>query len=105
MKTYGTCISELRSSQSETRTAYLKRISPANFTKEYTFRHIEMYLILSSLLKEIISLNNLDMELYKYANDIFQKQHGIMEQGWHDSDSVTPVTPINISLFSLLEHI
>ncbi|KAL4555945.1 hypothetical protein LXL04_038579 [Taraxacum kok-saghyz] len=90
MKTYGTCISELRTSQSKTRTASLKRISPANFTKEYTFRHIEMYLILSSLLKEIISLNNLDMELYKYANEIFQKQHGIMEQRLHDSDSVTP---------------
>ncbi|KAL4579608.1 hypothetical protein LXL04_015762 [Taraxacum kok-saghyz] len=34
MKTYGTCISELRSSQSKTCTASLKRISPANFTKE-----------------------------------------------------------------------
>lgn len=82
MKTYETCISPLRSSQSQRRTASLKRISPANFTKEAR-RNVP-----DALLKEIISLNSLDMELYKYAREIFQKQHQIMEQNLYDS--VTP---------------
>nr|XP_043609408.1 protein-tyrosine sulfotransferase-like isoform X2 [Erigeron canadensis] len=82
METYETCISSLRSSQSQRRTASLKRIFPANFTKEAR-RHIP-----DALLKEIISLNSLDMELYKYAKGIFQKQHQLMEQKLQDS--VTP---------------
>ncbi|KAI3683513.1 hypothetical protein L1987_84019 [Smallanthus sonchifolius] len=82
MESYETCISSLRSSQSERRTASLKKISPANFTKEARRR------VPDNELKEIISLNSLDMELYKYAKEIFQKQHQIMEQNLHDS--VTP---------------
>ncbi|KAL7617995.1 hypothetical protein Lser_V15G02491 [Lactuca serriola] len=83
MKTYETCISSLRSSQSQRRIASLKRISPANFTKEAR-RNVP-----DTLLKEIISLNSLDMELYKYAKEIFQKQHQIMKL----QDSVSSVTP------------
>ncbi|GJS50779.1 RNA-directed DNA polymerase, eukaryota [Tanacetum coccineum] len=42
-----------------------------------------------ALLKEIISLNSLDMELYKHAKEIFQRQHQNMEQELQDS--VTPI--------------
>ncbi|KAI7757845.1 hypothetical protein M8C21_019292 [Ambrosia artemisiifolia] len=84
METYETCISSLRSSQSQRRTASLKKVSPANFTKEARRR------VPDNALKEIISLNSLDMELYKYAKEIFQKQHRTMEQELHDS--VTPVS-------------
>ncbi|XP_024983323.1 protein-tyrosine sulfotransferase-like isoform X2 [Cynara cardunculus var. scolymus] len=84
MDTYETCISSLRSSQSQRRTASLKRISPANFTKEAR-QHVP-----DTLLKEIISLNSLDIELYKYAKEIFQKQHQIMEQKLLDSNQVKP---------------
>ncbi|GJV87863.1 protein-tyrosine sulfotransferase-like protein [Tanacetum coccineum] len=83
MENYETCVSSLRSSQSQRRTASLKRLSPANFTKEAR-RHIP-----DALLKEIISLNSLDMELYKHAKEIFQRQHQNMEQELQDS--VTPV--------------
>ncbi|KAL8262991.1 hypothetical protein R6Q59_024340 [Mikania micrantha] len=79
IETYETCISSLRSSQSQRRTASLKKISPANFTKEARRR------VPDNALKEIISLNSLDMELYKYAKEIFQKKHQIMEQKLHDS--------------------
>ncbi|KAI3696952.1 hypothetical protein L6452_29607 [Arctium lappa] len=84
METYETCISSLRSSQSQRRTASLKRISPANFTKEARL-HVP-----DALLKEIISLNSLDMELYKYAKEIFEKQHQIMEQKLLESNQVKP---------------
>ncbi|KAJ0623614.1 putative protein-tyrosine sulfotransferase [Helianthus annuus] len=79
MENYETCISSLRSSQSQRRTASLKKVSPANFTKEARRRVPE------NALKEIISLNSLDMELYKYAKEIFQKKHQIMERKLHDS--------------------
>lgn len=82
METYESCISPLRSSQSQRRSSSLKRILPANFTKEAR-RHVP-----DAVLKEIISLNSLDMELYKYAKEIFQKQHQIMEQKL--LNSVTP---------------
>lgn len=82
METYETCVSSLRSSQSQRRTASLKRLSPANFTKEARRR------IPDALLKEIISLNSLDMELYKHAKEIFQTQHQNMEQELQDF--VTP---------------
>ncbi|KAJ0793058.1 putative protein-tyrosine sulfotransferase [Helianthus annuus] len=86
MENYETCISSLRSSQSQRRTASLKKVSPANFTKEARRRVPE------NALKEIISLNSLDMELYKYAKEIFQKKHQIMERKLHDS-----ATPQKIS--------
>ncbi|KAM0005256.1 putative protein-tyrosine sulfotransferase [Helianthus debilis subsp. tardiflorus] len=79
MENYETCISSLRSSQSQRRTASLKKVSPANFTIEARRRVPE------NALKEIFSLNSLDMELYKYAKEIFQKKHQIMERKLHDS--------------------
>ncbi|KAI3738695.1 hypothetical protein L2E82_28792 [Cichorium intybus] len=80
MENYETCISSLRLSQSQRRTASLKRISPANFTKEAR-RNVP-----DALLKQIISLNSLDIELYNYAKEIFKKQHQIIgQQKLHDS--------------------
>uniref|UniRef100_A0A5B7B1F6 Uncharacterized protein n=1 Tax=Davidia involucrata TaxID=16924 RepID=A0A5B7B1F6_DAVIN len=69
MEAYETCISSLRKAQVQRRTSSLKRISPANFTKEARLQVPEV------VLQEIKSLNSLDMELYKYAQEIFSKQH------------------------------
>lgn len=65
---YETCISNLRSTQAERRAKSLKKISPANFTKEARLQVPE------GLIQEIESLNKLDVELYKYAQGIFTKQ-------------------------------
>ncbi|KAL3518391.1 hypothetical protein ACH5RR_020980 [Cinchona calisaya] len=70
MEVYESCISSLRSSQSQRRTNSLKNIRPANFTKEARGR------ISKVLLEEITSLNHLDVELYKYAQGIFGMQQG-----------------------------
>ncbi|XP_052175116.1 protein-tyrosine sulfotransferase isoform X2 [Diospyros lotus] len=69
MQVYESCISSLRKAQAQRRTSSLKRISPANFTKEARRQVPEM------LLQEIKSLNSLDMKLYQYAQNIFSKQH------------------------------
>ncbi|KAB1226257.1 Protein-tyrosine sulfotransferase [Morella rubra] len=69
MEAYEVCISSLRKEQARRRTASLKRISPANFSKEGRLHVPEV------VLQQIRSLNNLDLELYKYAEDIFAKQH------------------------------
>lgn len=69
MDAYEVCISSLRKAQTQRRTSSLKRISPANFTKEAR-HHVS-----KSVLQQLRSLNHLDLELYKYAQDIFAKQH------------------------------
>ncbi|KAL6508783.1 hypothetical protein OROHE_021342 [Orobanche hederae] len=74
METYESCSSSLRSSQAERRVNSLKRISPANFTKEARLQVPEV------LIQEIASLNSLDVELYNYARQIFTKQHAHMMQ-------------------------
>ncbi|XP_076887138.1 protein-tyrosine sulfotransferase-like isoform X2 [Bidens hawaiensis] len=74
METYGTCVSKLRSSQSERRVDSFKRISPANFTKEARFHVSE------AVLNKITLLNSLDVELYKHAQKIYVKQRQVMEQ-------------------------
>ncbi|EYU18822.1 hypothetical protein MIMGU_mgv1a004462mg [Erythranthe guttata] len=68
MEAYESCIANLRNSQAERRVNSLKRISPANFTKEAR-RQVSKILI-----EEIESLNSLDMKLYTYAQHIFTKQ-------------------------------
>ncbi|XP_071933096.1 protein-tyrosine sulfotransferase-like isoform X2 [Coffea arabica] len=68
MEGYETCISSLRSTQSQRRANSLKNIRPANFTKEARRR------ISKVLFQEITSLNYLDVELYKYAQGIFANQ-------------------------------
>ncbi|KAL3530561.1 hypothetical protein ACH5RR_009883 [Cinchona calisaya] len=70
MKVYETCISTLRSTQLERRTNSLKNVRPAKFTKQARRQ------IAKQVLQEITSLNHLDVELYKYAQDIFAKQQG-----------------------------
>ncbi|KAM7496778.1 hypothetical protein LguiA_021192 [Lonicera macranthoides] len=74
MKAYESCIYTLRKSQSQRRISSLKQISPANFTKEARRSVPEV------LLQEIMSLNTLDMELYKYAEDIFARKHKYLVQ-------------------------
>ncbi|KAH1115371.1 hypothetical protein J1N35_008749 [Gossypium stocksii] len=69
MDTYEVCISGLRKTQTRRRIASLKRISPANFTKEARNKVPQM------VLQRIQSLNKLDVELYEYAQGIFAKQH------------------------------
>ncbi|XP_043707321.1 protein-tyrosine sulfotransferase-like isoform X1 [Telopea speciosissima] len=68
METYEECTSRLRKAQSRRRTLSLKKISPAYFTKEARLQVPEV------VLQQILSLNNLDVELYKYAQDIFEQQ-------------------------------
>ncbi|KAL6510923.1 hypothetical protein OROGR_022047 [Orobanche gracilis] len=75
MKTYESCSSSLRSSQAARRVNSLKRIAPANFTKEARLQVPEV------LIQEIASLNSLDVELYNYARKIFTKQRAHMTQG------------------------
>lgn len=74
MEAYETCISNLRKSQSQRRINSLKRISPVNYTKEARRQVPE------SVIEQIVSLNRLDMELYKYAQNIFAGQHEQMIQ-------------------------
>ncbi|KAI8524030.1 hypothetical protein RHMOL_Rhmol13G0117800 [Rhododendron molle] len=74
MEAYETCISSLRRTQKQRRTASLKRISPANFSKEARLDVPEV------VLQQIKSLNILDMELYRYAQSSFSKQHKQMMQ-------------------------
>ncbi|KMT02046.1 hypothetical protein BVRB_9g207780 isoform A [Beta vulgaris subsp. vulgaris] len=74
VEAYETCISNLRKSQSQRRINSLKRISPVNYTKEARRQVPE------SVIEQIVSLNRLDMELYKYAQNIFAGQHEQMIQ-------------------------
>ncbi|XP_022850974.1 protein-tyrosine sulfotransferase-like [Olea europaea var. sylvestris] len=74
LEAYESCISSLRNSQSDRRAKSLKRISPANFTKEARRKVPEL------LLQEITSLNSLDTQLYNYARDIFAKQQALVMQ-------------------------
>ncbi|XP_021745953.1 protein-tyrosine sulfotransferase-like isoform X2 [Chenopodium quinoa] len=69
MGTYQSCIGNLRKSQSQRRITSLKKISPVNYTKEARHQVPE------SVIEQIISLNRLDMELYKYAQKLFARQH------------------------------
>ncbi|XVE79772.1 hypothetical protein DITRI_Ditri14bG0083300 [Diplodiscus trichospermus] len=74
METYEVCISSLRKTQSRRRIASLKRISPANFTKEARLQVPQM------VLQRIRSLNNLDLELYEYAQVIFEQHKQAAEK-------------------------
>ncbi|KAJ6833566.1 protein-tyrosine sulfotransferase [Iris pallida] len=76
MEAYGGCISNLRKSQAARRTMSLKKVAPVNFSKEARLSVPE------SVLQEILTLNSLDVELYKHAQDIFlqQQQHFIQHE-------------------------
>ncbi|CAN6215019.1 unnamed protein product [Urochloa humidicola] len=69
MEAYETCIAKLRNSQSNRRKISLKKVGEANFSKE------ARKLVPEAILKEIISLNSLDMELYDHAKKIFTQEH------------------------------
>ncbi|GER33533.1 tyrosylprotein sulfotransferase [Striga asiatica] len=68
MDAYEPCIANLRNSHAERRVASFNRISPANFTKESRSK------VPDALIHEIELLNSLDVELYSYAQHIFEKQ-------------------------------
>ncbi|KAL0534053.1 hypothetical protein IC582_028330 [Cucumis melo] len=69
IEVYEGCISSLLKTQSRRRFASLKRISPANFSKEAR-RSIS-----DEVLQQIRTLNHLDMELFEYAQEIFAMRH------------------------------
>ncbi|GMH07115.1 hypothetical protein Nepgr_008955 [Nepenthes gracilis] len=69
MEAYEDCITKLRKAQARRRASSLMKISPANFTKEARLKVPE------SVHHQIISLNKLDVELYRYAQDIFTRRH------------------------------
>ncbi|KAF8116231.1 hypothetical protein N665_0020s0083 [Sinapis alba] len=72
MEVYEGCIGHLRKSQGTRRVNSLKRISPANFTRGTRTR------VPNEVIQQIKSLNNLDVELYKYAKEIFAKEHELV---------------------------
>ncbi|CAH8357903.1 unnamed protein product [Eruca vesicaria subsp. sativa] len=74
MEVYEGCITHLRKSQGTRRVNSLKRISPANFTKETRTR------VSSEVIQQIKTLNSLDVELYKYAKQIFVKEHELVSK-------------------------
>ncbi|KAG2320142.1 hypothetical protein Bca52824_013355 [Brassica carinata] len=74
MEVYEGCITHLRKSQGTRRVNSLKRISPANFTKGTRAR------VPREVIQQIKSLNNLDVELYKYAKQIFVKEHELVSK-------------------------
>lgn len=103
MEAYESCISSLRKAQSRRRISSLKRISPANFSKEARLKVPE------SLLQQIASLNRLDIELYKHAQSIFAQQHKHVEQKLEmnkgmlkNLESLPGWEFLSIAIFSLL---
>ncbi|GAB2275075.1 hypothetical protein Dimus_009844 [Dionaea muscipula] len=72
MEAYRACVTGLRKGEAKRRFMSLAKISPANFTKEARCKVPE------SVLRQIRQLNNLDLELYQYAKDIFARQHKIV---------------------------
>jgi hypothetical protein len=72
MEVYEGCITHLRKSQGTRRVNSLKRITPANFTRGTRTR------VPKEVIQQIKSLNNLDVELYKYAKVIFAKEHELV---------------------------
>lgn len=106
---YETCVKPLRKSQAQRRINSLKQIRPVNFTKEAR-HHIP-----EEVLQEIISLNHLDVELYKYAQDIFtkQKRHmvpiivkadakSVLNNPYYDGNISSRVFYISLASFSLV---
>nr|UQW95911.1 LPSOT [Salix linearistipularis] len=68
IEAYEVCVPSLRKSQATRRTSSLRRIAPASFSKEARL------LVPKPVIQKIVSLNSLDVELYRYAQDIFSQQ-------------------------------
>lgn len=82
MEVYEGCITHLRTSQGTRRVNSLKRISPANFTRGTRTR------VPNEVIQQIKSLNNLDVELYKYAKEIFVKEHELVSNQMVSTSSI-----------------
>lgn len=106
---YESCLKPLRKAQSQRRINSLKQVHPVNFTKEAR-RHVH-----EEVLQEIISLNHLDVELYKYAQGIFtqQKRHTVsiivkadtksmLNNPYYDGNISSRVLYISLASFSLV---
>lgn len=97
---YEGCISGLRKTQGSRRSASLRRISPANFSKEDRRKVPEI------VIKQVKSLNSLDLELYKYAQHIFAKQQSRTVQKLVTTDEVALENALNntegITLWKML---
>ncbi|XP_064974202.1 protein-tyrosine sulfotransferase-like isoform X1 [Musa acuminata AAA Group] len=78
MEIYESCISTLRKSQASRRTMSLKRVAPVNFSKQARVS------VPMTVLQQIQYLNNLDVELYKYAQNIFMLQQKHLMQNAED---------------------
>ncbi|KAL9672913.1 hypothetical protein QQ045_029166 [Rhodiola kirilowii] len=83
MQAYESCIGGLRKTQADRRTASLKKIAPVHFSKEARRQVPEV------VLRQIEELNSLDVELYKHAKKLFEKQHQQMSQKIYISDMQT----------------
>ncbi|XP_010557334.1 PREDICTED: protein-tyrosine sulfotransferase [Tarenaya hassleriana] len=69
MEVYEGCISNLWKTQATRRVNSLKRIAPANFSKEARKK------VPDKVIQHIRSLNHLDVDIYEYAKEIFAKEH------------------------------
>ncbi|CAL9197338.1 unnamed protein product [Musa hybrid cultivar] len=78
MEIYESCISTLRKSQASRRTMSLKRVAPVNFSKQARVS------VPMTVLQQIQYLNNLDVELYKHAQNIFMLQQKNLMQNAED---------------------
>ncbi|CAH9072336.1 unnamed protein product [Cuscuta epithymum] len=68
VKLYEGCIQRSLESQRQRRASSVKYITPVNFTQE------SRHQVPKRIIEEIGALNNLDMQLYEYAQLIFEKQ-------------------------------
>ncbi|XP_054814793.1 protein-tyrosine sulfotransferase-like [Prosopis cineraria] len=103
---YESCISNLRKAQAQRRISSLKKIAPVNFSKEARLQIPEV------VLQRIQYLNDLDLELYEYARDLFSKQNKTMqrlnEERWDKISSnvygftLWTILPLTITLAFLL---
>ncbi|XP_054811373.1 protein-tyrosine sulfotransferase-like isoform X3 [Prosopis cineraria] len=100
---YEDCISSLRKAQTQRRFFSLKRISPVNFSTEARLQ------VSDAVLQQIRSLNDLDLELYEYARDLFSNQHKnvlqkLTEERWENISIMTnwKLLPSMITLVFLL---
>ncbi|KAK8936536.1 hypothetical protein KSP39_PZI012814 [Platanthera zijinensis] len=75
MEAYEMCTSNLRKSQAKRRTLSLRKIAPANFSKEARLQ------VPPTLIQKLLLMNSLDVDLYKYAQNLFmeQQKHLIMQ--------------------------
>ncbi|KAK4255098.1 hypothetical protein QN277_008139 [Acacia crassicarpa] len=111
MEAYEDCISSLRKTQTQRRTFSLKRISPVNFSTEARLQ------VSDAVLQQIRLLNDLDLELYEYARELFSNQHKSIlqkytEERWENMSSManwkllpSVITSVFLLLFFLAVNV